>query len=102
MRKYGTRAEVFAGLAERTRGGKGLRREDLVMGVNGRIASRRLSEAAQRRWSAGGKEAFGLPPQGEPVPTLDTAAALDAALLTLRLDDEEAPDTREKEAAERR
>lgn len=60
MKKYGTRLEVYSGLAERTKGGKGLRREDLVMGSNGQIASKRLSDAGKRRWAEGGKEAFGL------------------------------------------
>ena len=62
MPKYGTRLEVYTGLAERTRGGKGLRREDLVMGTSGRIASKRLSDAGKRRWAAGGKQAFGKAP----------------------------------------
>ena len=63
MKKYGSRLEVFTGLAERTKGGKGLRREDLVMGTNGRIASKRLSDAGKRRWAEGGMEAFGKAPK---------------------------------------
>jgi len=63
MKKYGTRLEVYSGLAERTKGGKGLRREDLVMGTNGQIASKRLSDAGKRRWAEGGMEAFGKAPK---------------------------------------
>ena len=74
MPKYGTRLEVYTGLAERTRGGKGLRREDLVMGTSGRIASKRLSDAGKRRWAAGGKQAFGKAPSEDAVATEVVAA----------------------------
>ena len=63
MKKYGTRMEVYSGLAERTKGGDGLRRGDLVMGANGQIASKRLSDANKARWAQGGARAFGKGPK---------------------------------------
>ena len=55
--KYGTRLEVFTGVAEQTRGG--LRKENFVMGANGRVASKKLSDYNKARWAAGGKAAYG-------------------------------------------
>ena len=45
MPKYGDRKSVFDGLSEMTRGG--LRKEDLLMKDNGKIVSKRKSEAAK-------------------------------------------------------
>ena len=55
--KYGTRLEVFTGIAEQTRGG--LRREDFAMGTNGRVASKKLSDYNKKRWAEGGKDSHG-------------------------------------------
>lgn len=61
MKKTGNRVEVYTGLAERTKGG--LRREDLVLGSDGQVASKRLSDAGKRRWAQGGARAFGKAPK---------------------------------------
>ena len=72
--KYGTRLEVFTGIAEQTRGG--LRREDFVMGTNGRVASKKLSDYNKKRWAEGGKDSHGkVGARAKP----QTVAALDAA-----------------------
>jgi len=43
-KKYGSRQEVFSGEAEKTRGG--LRKEDLILSKEGKIVSKKKSEAA--------------------------------------------------------
>ena len=45
VKRYGTRADVFEGLAEKTRGG--LTRDDLVLSKTGKIVSKKKSEAAR-------------------------------------------------------
>ena len=44
MKKYGTRSEVFADEAEKTRGG--LKKEDLMLSKDGKIVSKKKSLAA--------------------------------------------------------
>ena len=44
MKKYGTRSEVFADEAEKTRGG--LTKEDLMLSKDGKIVSKKKSLAA--------------------------------------------------------
>ena len=47
-RKYGTRSEVWEGIAQQTRGR--LKRENLVISRNGRIVSKRKSEMAKKTY----------------------------------------------------
>ena len=48
MRKYGTRSEVWNGDAQMTRGN--LTKDDLIMSSNGRLVSKRKSEAAKKNY----------------------------------------------------
>ena len=45
MKRYGTRNDVYEGLAEKTRGG--LTRDDLVLSKTGKIVSKKKSLAAR-------------------------------------------------------
>ena len=47
-RKYGTRSEVWEGIAQQTRGR--LKKENLVLSRNGRIVSKRKSEMAKKTY----------------------------------------------------
>ena len=76
--KYGTRLEVFTGIAEQTRGG--LRREDFVMGTNGRVASKKLSDYNKKRWAEGGKDSHGkVGARAKPQTVASAVLAADAA-----------------------
>lgn len=48
QRRYGTRDEVFAGSAEKTRGG--LMKDDLMISRTGRIVSKKKSEQARKNY----------------------------------------------------
>ncbi len=63
--KYGDRKSVYEGLSQMTRGG--LRKEDLIMKDNGKIVSKRKSEAAKATY---GKYGFAkrTKPATKPVP----------------------------------
>jgi len=45
VKRYGTRSDVFEGLAEKTRGGLG--RDDLMISKTGKIVSKKKSMAAK-------------------------------------------------------
>jgi len=48
MRKYGTRSQVWEGEAQMTRGM--LTKDDLIMSANGRLVSKKKSEAAKQSY----------------------------------------------------
>jgi len=60
VRKFGTRADVVDGLCIMTRGG--LTKTDLILSKNGKIVSKKKSEAAKKNY-----EAFGFAKRKAPV-----------------------------------
>jgi len=66
-KKFGTRSEVFDGLAEKTRGG--LTKDMLILSRSGKIVSKKKSELAKANYAKFGfaKRAQPPPPAAEPV-----------------------------------